>query len=67
MSNPVQCRLSNGFSVREKLYAQLSFFVMGIVGIAREDWRWPARASISSQPCLPSNQFDADTFGYFES
>ena len=43
MSDPVQCHLSNGFSLREKLYAQFSFFVMGIVGmigIAREDWRW---------------------------
>ena len=37
------CRLAEGFSVREKAYAQLSFFTMGIVGslgILLLDWRW---------------------------
>ena len=43
MGDPVQCALSNGFSLREKIYAQFSFFAMGIVGmigIARADWPW---------------------------
>jgi len=38
-----ECRLSKGFSLWEKLYAQLTFFTMlgtGIAGIARSDWRW---------------------------
>jgi hypothetical protein len=37
------CTLANGFSVREKLYAQTSFHLMGItgtVGIALADWPW---------------------------
>jgi hypothetical protein len=43
MDTPVYCHLANGFSLREKLYAQFSFFLMGIVGvvgIARVDWYW---------------------------
>jgi len=43
MNNHTGCTLSEGFSVWEKLYAQLSFNIMGIigtVGIARADWRW---------------------------
>lgn len=37
------CKLADGFSLPEKLYAQLSFFAMaitGTVGIAVADWRW---------------------------
>jgi hypothetical protein len=37
------CSLSKGFSLTEKLYAQLTFNVMvfsGIAGIALMDWRW---------------------------
>ena len=38
-----ECKLSDGFSIWEKMYAQFSFFAMGIigtVGIALVDWRW---------------------------
>jgi hypothetical protein len=38
-----ECHLSKGFSLWEKLYAQLSFFAMlitGTAGIARSDWPW---------------------------
>lgn len=42
--NQVQgCRLADGFSFREKLYAQATFFtimIVGAVGIARADWHW---------------------------
>ena len=37
------CRLADGFSLGEKIYAQVSFLAMGltgIVGIALVDWRW---------------------------
>lgn len=37
------CTLADGFSFREKLYAQFSFLAMGLtgaVGIALVDWRW---------------------------
>lgn len=37
------CTLAGGFSVREKIYAQTSFHLMGItgtVGIALADWPW---------------------------
>jgi hypothetical protein len=43
MGDPVQCSLSNGFSVWEKLYAQGLFYAVGIIGmigIARADWPW---------------------------
>lgn len=43
MNNSTTCMLSKGFSVWEKLYAQLTFFTMGIIGtigIVRVDWRW---------------------------
>lgn len=43
MRHPTECRLSNGFSLWEKVYAQTSFFTMGIVGtvgIVRVDWPW---------------------------
>jgi hypothetical protein len=38
-----ECALADGFSFREKLYAQFSFLAMGVtgaVGIALVDWRW---------------------------
>ena len=38
-----ECTLADGFSFREKLYAQFSFFslgVIGAVGIVLVDWRW---------------------------
>ena len=38
-----ECKLADGFSIWEKMYAQFSFFAMGIigaVGIALVDWRW---------------------------
>lgn len=38
-----KCTLADGFSFWEKIYAQCSFFAMGIigsVGIATVDWRW---------------------------
>lgn len=37
------CNLADGFSIREKIYAQSSFVAMGLsgtVGIALVDWRW---------------------------
>ena len=37
------CHLANGFSLGEKIYAQVTFFTMGIAGtvaIALADWRW---------------------------
>jgi hypothetical protein len=40
-----ECHLSKGFSLSEKLYAQLTFNAMvfsGIAGIALADWRWLA-------------------------
>jgi hypothetical protein len=44
-STGTECRYANGFSVREKLWAQLSFFailIAGTAGIIREDWPWLA-------------------------
>jgi hypothetical protein len=44
-SAKTECRYANGFSLWEKLWAQLSFFAMmfaGIAGIARADWHWLA-------------------------
>ena len=38
-----ECQLSKGFSLWEKIYAQLTFNAMvfaGIAGIALSDWRW---------------------------
>ncbi len=43
MTGKAECTLANGFSLREKIWAQGSFFGMGIfaiVGIALVDWRW---------------------------
>ncbi|MBU1237218.1 MAG: hypothetical protein KJ634_01890 [Gammaproteobacteria bacterium] len=43
MNDSTPCQLANGFSLREKLYAQITFFTMaivGIIGIARADWPW---------------------------
>ena len=43
MGTPTGCPLAERFSVREKAYAQISFFTMGIVGtvgILLADWRW---------------------------
>ncbi len=43
MRTQATCRLAEEFSVWEKLYAQLSFTTMGIVGtvgIVRADWPW---------------------------
>jgi len=43
MKKPTDCPLSDGFSVWEKMYAQLSFLTMGIVGtigIISVDWPW---------------------------
>ena len=40
-----ECRYAKGFSLWEKLWAQLSFFTMlisGTAGIARADWHWLA-------------------------
>jgi len=40
-----ECRLADGFSMREKIYAQFSFLAMGLTGtagIALADWRWVA-------------------------
>jgi len=38
-----ECKLAEGFSVREKAWAQLSFWIMGIAGttaIVLSDWPW---------------------------
>jgi hypothetical protein len=43
MKGRSECRLADGFSVWEKMYAQFSFFAVGIigtVGILLVDWRW---------------------------
>jgi hypothetical protein len=43
MIDKTNCSLAEGFSIREKIYAQLSFFAMGIlgtIGIILEDWIW---------------------------
>ena len=43
MNENLECSLAEGFSLREKVYAQLSFFVMtviGTVGIVLSDWPW---------------------------
>ena len=43
MNRERDCSLAEGFSAREKAWAQVSFLTMGIVGtigIALTDWRW---------------------------
>ncbi|MBT8350720.1 MAG: hypothetical protein KJO26_05750 [Deltaproteobacteria bacterium] len=43
MSNKQQCALAEGFSIWEKLWAQLSFFGIGIIGtiaITQYNWKW---------------------------
>ena len=43
MKPETACRLADGFSIGEKIYAQFSFLAMGLtgtVGIALVDWRW---------------------------
>ena len=43
MQRKTACRLADGFSTGEKIYAQVSFLAMGltgVVGIALVDWRW---------------------------
>ena len=43
MSDNTECSLAEGFSLREKIYAQFSFFAMsiiGTVGIVIVDWPW---------------------------
>ena len=43
MSNNHQCTLTEGFSIWEKLWAQLSFMGMGIIGtiaIIQYNWMW---------------------------
>jgi hypothetical protein len=43
MSREPECTLAEGFSVWEKVWAQLSFWVMGIagtIGIVLTDWPW---------------------------
>lgn len=43
MTDKASCTLANGFRLWEKIYAQGSFFGMGVfavVGIALVDWRW---------------------------
>ena len=43
MTDKAACTLANGFRLWEKIYAQGSFFGMGVfavVGIALVDWRW---------------------------
>ena len=43
MTDRSGCTLADGFSVREKIFAQVSFGGMGafaVVGIALVDWRW---------------------------
>jgi hypothetical protein len=45
MSNKHQCALAEGFSLWEKLWAQLSFFGIGIIGtiaITQYNWKWVA-------------------------
>ncbi len=43
MNNKTECKLADGFTLWEKIWAQFSFIAMGIigaVGIALVDWRW---------------------------
>ena len=43
MKESVNCKLAEGFSIWEKLHAQVSFFAMGIlgtIGIFYTDWVW---------------------------
>ena len=43
MSDKHQCTLAEGFSIWEKLWAQLSFLGLGIIGtiaIIQYDWKW---------------------------
>lgn len=43
MNNETSCKLANGFSLGEKLYAQISFFgigIIGTIGIIQADWVW---------------------------
>jgi hypothetical protein len=43
MNDNINCSLAEGFSLWEKIYAQISFFTMGVigtVGILLADWPW---------------------------
>ena len=43
MNQETECTLAEGFSVWEKVWAQLSFWVMGVagtIGIVLADWPW---------------------------
>ena len=43
MKDKTECTLADGFNLWEKIFAQFSFFAMGIigtVGIILVDWRW---------------------------
>ena len=43
MNDNINCSLAEGFSLLEKIYAQMSFFSMGVigtVGILLADWPW---------------------------
>lgn len=43
MKNNSECTLANGFTLWEKIFAQIAFFSIGIigtVGIWLNDWRW---------------------------
>ena len=43
MAEKSACKLADGFSLGEKLWAQVSFNVMGLAGLAGiglADWRW---------------------------
>jgi hypothetical protein len=53
---PTNCTLAEGFGVREKLYAQLTFQVMafaGIIGIARVSWVWAVPYAVLYGYLLP--------------
>jgi hypothetical protein len=43
MSETTSCQCAEGFTFREKLWAQISFnafAIVGVIGIALVDWRW---------------------------
>ena len=43
MKNDIECSLAEGFSLREKVWAQFSFWAMGVIGtagIVLADWPW---------------------------
>ena len=43
MNDHINCSLAEGFSLWEKIYAQVSFIAMGVlgtIGILLEDWIW---------------------------